>query len=292
MFADGFASSNGIDAGSSSNYTVDTSGKKISPTIGANAQIAQATGTAIGNMTSGGGLATSFDSTTSQAQAASSGGTAFSISGYNNTVGKDWGSGNTKTILQYKVWGPSDANILGGGGGTTCKLQGSTDNFSSSIVDLTSGDSFPTGSGQSINITSGITTTTAYRYHRVNCNGNGSNTIAYAEVQFFEAGSPDNMTLVTTTQTADASTGNVRVLMEIDNTATPTLNTDLTAEVTCDNGTNWASASLSSVGTGQAERKVVESVDQACGASGTSIKARIKTFNKLIPIHGLTVTWH
>lgn len=43
----------------------------------------------------------------------------------------------------------------------------------------------------------------------------------------------NNMTLVTTAQTADASVSNGRVLMEIDNIGAGVLNTDLTAEVTC-----------------------------------------------------------
>jgi hypothetical protein len=88
----------------------------------------------------------------------------------------------------------------------------------------------------------------------------------------------NNMTLVTMAQTADATVSNGRVLLEIDNSASPTLNTDLTVEVTCNSGTNWAAATLSLVGAGQAGRKVVETVDQAC-TSGTSFAARIKTLN-------------
>ena len=67
------------------------------------------------------------------------------------------------------------------------------------------------------------------------------------EVTFLSAPVSNNATIVTTAQTADASVSNVRVLIEFDNTATPTLNTDLTVEVTCNGGSNWASASLSAV---------------------------------------------
>lgn len=101
----------------------------------------------------------------------------------------------------------------------------------------------------------------------------------------------DNMTLVTATQTADASASNARVIMEIDNTATPILNTDITAEVTCNGGTNWTAATLASVGAGQAGRLVVETADTACTA-GTSVSARIKTLNnKNIPTYGTSITW-
>ncbi|HEY0236561.1 MAG TPA: DUF2793 domain-containing protein [Afipia sp.] len=103
----------------------------------------------------------------------------------------------------------------------------------------------------------------------------------------------DNMTLVTTAQTADATVSNGRVLIEYDNTASPALNTDLIVEVTCNGGANWTSASLSSVSSnGQAGRKIVETVDQAC-TSGTSFAARVKTLNnKNVPIYGLGLTVH
>ncbi|HEY0220026.1 MAG TPA: choice-of-anchor R domain-containing protein [Afipia sp.] len=101
-----------------------------------------------------------------------------------------------------------------------------------------------------------------------------------------------NMTLVTAAQTADATVSNVRVLLEYDNTANPTLNTDLTVEVTCDGGAHWTAASLSAVGAGQVGRKVVETVDQAC-TGGTSFAARVKTLNnKNIPIYGLSIVVH
>ncbi len=50
------------------------------------------------------------------------------------------------------------------------------------------------------------------------------------------------MTLVTIAQTVDSTVSYGRMLIEYDNTASPTLNTHLTAEVTCDGGSNWASA--------------------------------------------------
>jgi hypothetical protein len=103
----------------------------------------------------------------------------------------------------------------------------------------------------------------------------------------------DAMTLVTAAQTADSAVGNGRVLIEFDNADAPTLDTDLTVEVTCNGGANWAAAALSSVSTnGQGGRKIVETVDQVC-TGGTSFAARIKTFNgKNVPIHGVSLTVH
>lgn len=113
------------------------------------------------------------------------------------------------------------------------------------------------------------------------------------ELSFYTAGAAAPMTLVTTPQTADAALSNARILVEYDNSAIPTLNTDLTAEVTCDNGAHWASASFSSVSThGQSGHYVAETADAAC-TPGTIFAGRIKTFNgKNIPIYGVSLSVH
>ncbi|QQO22062.1 hypothetical protein JJB98_20050 [Bradyrhizobium diazoefficiens] len=82
-------------------------------------------------------------------------------------------------------------------------------------------------------------------------------------------------------------------MMEYDNSTLATLNTDLTAEVTCDNGVHWAAASLSSVSThAQSGHFVAETADTACTA-GTLFAARIKTFNgKNNPIYGVSLSVH
>lgn len=147
-------------------------------------QIPQGTGTLIGNMTASGGLAAAFDGVTSQTQAASSA-LNPSGSGFNNTVGKDWGAGVTKTVTQFSLWGPNNSGIVNTID-TTVKLQGSQNN--SAWVDLYTSATL-TGSGSSgytTTVNSGIDMSTAYRYHRLNFNGNGVNQSSVAEVQFFE----------------------------------------------------------------------------------------------------------
>jgi hypothetical protein len=70
------------------------------------------------------------------------------------------------------------------------------------------------------------------------------------------------------------------------------LNTDLTAEVSCDGGTTWTATTLVSAGTAQGGHKVAETEDASC-TSGTSFLARVKTFNnKVVEIHGLSLTVH
>jgi hypothetical protein len=100
------------------------------------------------------------------------------------------------------------------------------------------------------------------------------------------------MTLATASEAADSSVSHARVLLEFDNTATPALNSDLTVEVTCDGGANWAAATLSAVTAySQGGRSVAETADTACTA-GTSVAARIKTLNsKNVPIYGVALQW-
>jgi hypothetical protein len=102
-----------------------------------------------------------------------------------------------------------------------------------------------------------------------------------------------DMTLTTLSQTTDASVSNARALIEFDNVDVPTLNTDLIVEVTCDGGTNWSAATLSSVTAySQSGRKVAETADTACTA-GASFAARVKTANgKNVPIYGGSVAVH
>lgn len=302
-FSDGFADSGGINAGSSSNYTVTSS-----PAASANAAPTTTAGTPtliafnaagstnVGNMTGGAGIAAAFDSTTSQAAASSA---RLATAGVIQWVGKDYGSGNSHRIGRFRVFGPNNATLSGGGGAVTVRLYGS--NVSTGPTSPQDGTQISTGTNanttaETYDVT--VDSVTAYRWIwvTISTTGNAAPTDAIiAEAQFYDyvAGTTNNMTLVTTSQTADSTVSNGRVLLEYDNTATPTLNTDLTAEVTCNGGTNWASASLSAVtSNSQGGRKVAESVDQSCGANtGTSFAARIKTLNnKLVPVYGVSLT--
>jgi hypothetical protein len=287
QFADGYASSNGVDAGNSSNYTVDTAVTRIINTTTTGSQISTSGTTKTGSYTANGGLASAFDGVTSQTSAVSAV-TPTSTAGYNNTISVDWGVGVTKTVARFKVFTPTDSALLGGGGGSTLKLQGSTNN--STWVDLYTSGTVLATNGSSIDVSSGIDTSTAYRYHRINVNGNGTNGSFIAEIQFFAPSVTNNLTLVTTAQTADASVSKARILLEIDESiSAPVLNTDITAEVTCDGGSHWASASLTDVGAGQGGRRIGESGEIVCTA-GTSFAARIKTFNnKQVPIYALNL---
>lgn len=149
--------------------------------------IDRADGTAIGDMTFNGGLAAAFDITENQA------GTNCARGALNTTttyVGKDWGSGNTNTIYRVMVYGANDQGFHGGYTGTiVLTIQGSTDNFSSSVVDLgslTFTDTSNESAGREVFATD---VSTAYRYHRIkiqDTDNPGNNEMYCAEVKFYK----------------------------------------------------------------------------------------------------------
>jgi hypothetical protein len=103
-----------------------------------------------------------------------------------------------------------------------------------------------------------------------------------------------NMTVVTTAQVADASSSNVRAMVEFDAAATPVGGTDFKIEASCDGGAHYTFAATYTVVTthSQGGRSVVETDDIACTA-GTSIQLRLTSLtNKLIPFYGVGAEWH
>ena len=131
--------------------------------------------------------------------------------GSNDWAGKDWGSGNTKTVTGFRAW--NNENTYGfnvGGANVEIKLQGSTDSFSSSVVDLGTTGSVADGQGAAypfkIEKLTGITTTTAYRYHRLYFNN--TTDIRWSELELYDNPSTVNATgtLISDQQTAPALT--------------------------------------------------------------------------------------
>lgn len=147
------------------------------------------TGSVIGDMTANGGLAAAFDGELTEVWTADMAGDTSGDSDAN--VGKDWGSGVTKIITRFRV------SFQGSGGsgpyGTTSAsatltLQGSSDGSSWTTL-YTHSSSIAGDNGSIIDVATGITVTTAYRYHRVRLVGSSGGLNTYlAEVEFYEDG--------------------------------------------------------------------------------------------------------
>ncbi len=93
---------------------------------------------------------------------------------------------------------------------------------------------------------------------------------------------PASMTLVSNSTTAQATptTGDI-VMTYTDGSGTATVNTDLKAYISRDNGTTWTQATLSSEGTtGGHTILTAHNVDISSQPSGTSMRYKIETLNQ------------
>ena len=165
-------------------------------------QIAQGTGTAIGDLTGQGGLAGAFNGTRFQAYASGAATTGSQATGY---IGKNWGS--SKTITGFILYSPTNFGFVGSGGSTfTVKLYGkngapssATDGtllFTSSSVNdnliSTNGERGAIKYFADTTITSEETissfTTTAFTYHWVVITPNTSESVHVGQIEFYEDG--------------------------------------------------------------------------------------------------------
>ncbi|RAU23804.1 hypothetical protein CU669_01570 [Paramagnetospirillum kuznetsovii] len=253
---------------------------------GSTSMIAQATGTAIGDMTGGGGLAGAFDGVTSQSVTAS----ATKSSATNSYIGKNLGTGHRIASGIYYV--PADGNMVAGPTASTVYLQGSNDGSSWTTLGSADGAvTYPT----SVTVTSGDTAT-AYSYVRLYVVPTVSGSeIRCAEARFYEVANPPNMTVASNAYTAQSAPSTLSLVAEYqDISGTAVINTDITFEVSRDNGTTWTAVTMTDFGPSpiSGARVLKGSASAAGQPSGTSLKWRIKTFNtKEQRVHGLWMQW-
>tara|TARA_R110000765_G_scaffold421253_1_gene527250 strand:- start:514 stop:2211 length:1698 start_codon:yes stop_codon:yes gene_type:complete len=262
----------------------------------AQAEVSYSGSANIGDMTFGGGLATAFDDNINQGMTAC----ARSNTGVNLAtafVGKDWGSGNTKTITGVKVYGSSDQGYIDGTGSTV-------------TIDVLGSNTTPSNSGDgtvlatvvtamtdisSVNLQEKLTgfTETAFRFVWVRLSPNPNCTMAFAEIEFFETNAL-NMELISTPFTAtSAPTTSVLGFQTVENDAT-TINTDLKGFVSRDGGSNFTEMTLALKSTlGQTGTKYYECAETTLtSTSGSSMVYKITTHNaKDIQIHGVALSW-
>lgn len=151
--------------------------------IAVQTQIPQGTGTATGDMTSGGGNGAAFDGNNNQNNAAS----AYKGTSSVAYIGKDWGAGNDKIVTGFKAWGSNNLGFESGTNSVTIRLIGHTSNDPGSGTDLGSITFTDTNTNTERSKLTGLTVTTAYRYHwlKIETSSGAFDTIC-AECQFFE----------------------------------------------------------------------------------------------------------
>ena len=285
-----------IDTSTSTNETYDAAGDYYT-SLGADSALDLSglteTADGIGTQTR---PAAKFDGNLDQAHAAA---TIWNADATTFAFGVDHGSGVTRVIKSATYTSVNDANggffAASSGGNLTWKMQGSTDD--SSWVDLggnLTADAVYSASSATASHT--MTSTTAYRYHRVHVTKNSGSAgyLRLAEAQFFVAGAALNMTLVSNAFTATAAPATGRIHIQVNPVDSITINTDLTAEISRDGGTTWSTATLVLKETLKDGTVAYEdnSVNISGQPSGTSMKYRIKTFNtKEVQVHGVVFQW-
>lgn len=144
-------------------------------------------GTPIGNMTGLGGLASSFDGNLhknlDRCSAPVGGIQRPALAGYNNRIGMDWGKGNKKLITGFKLHHATDMYFMQTAA-INLKLEASDDG----VVwqNLYVGAGLASGGAPSLVVTGGIKRAVAYRFHRINIQGNGLNALVICQVTFAE----------------------------------------------------------------------------------------------------------
>ena len=288
---DEFEDEASVDTATSTNETYDATLDLYKPTPPSEVAIGQGVGTAIGDMTENGGLAAAFDSNFSQAFTA-----AAVKTGTTGNAGKDWGSGVTKKIAKFAVHSPTTEGFTESSSPTDLKfkLEGSQDNSAWTTLFTSAG--FTDGTNLTKTYSDSVDTfimTTAYRYHRVVIiNGAGAK-VGYEELEFWEAGTIPNMTLLSNAFTATAVPTTGRIVLFQEDVDTTTINADIKAYVSRDGGTTYTQITLADQGDYESGKQILSGkVDISAQPSGTSMKWKVETLNnKNLNLHGVSLSW-
>lgn len=287
--SDVFTDETGVDTGASTNQLYDAAGNYYA-NLGAAAVIPVGYGTITGDLTGGGGLTVLFNSAVETGILSAK--RAVDKTGWG---GKDWGAGAAKTVNRYIWYGPVDDTVSGSSPDTvTYWLEGSsTGAWAGEEVILHTG-SVTDIVGVMVDVTAGITVTTAYRYHRIRFLQNHASSliVQIGELVFFDNPTA-NMTLLSVATTALAQPDNVFAVLWHEAIDAITINTDLTVEASRDGGTTWTAGTLSQAAalTGS-EQILTASAVVSAQPAGTSMKWKVKTLNtKSQRLHGISEQW-
>lgn len=241
-----------------------------------------------GNLTSGGGLAAARDGVTAQALGATAGGGNGPFTAADIVI--DFGSGNTITATEAKMYSSSDYGFSNNGvdynlNVITLTVYGSNTSNTGPWTQLSqlTGQNNTTGSTQTKTLT--IASPAAYRYYKGEISRTGGGNV-YAALAEFELtpNSPGglDMTLI---PDAAVTVSSAPVFMDAyflwkDDSGSAVIGTDLTVELSRDNGTTYTAATLSTLAAYDSTYSVIKArANVGAQPSGTSMLCRIKTLN-------------
>lgn len=276
--ADEFEDTTGIG---SSDGTYDATGDYIHNPGGYGSNVLTG-GTATGNDEGGGAASNAFDGNT---------GTIWSPSLNYAATWVRYQLGSAKTLTKYQFAMSTNSTVQ-------ARLQSVTLEGSNNGSSWTALDTWSNAGGWGIALgwnTRSFTNSTAYLYYRWTFNHSPDYYVPIAEMQGFETVSPANITVVSTATTAEAGTTGTeaRIVLLHQPVSSVTLNTDVTVEVSRDNGTTWTTGTLANEGAFDATTNVLTAVPAiSAQPAGTSMKWRYKTLNnKEQRLHGVWLQW-
>lgn len=199
----------------------------------------------------------------------------------------DLGSGNGVAINRYKL-------ITANSGNTnvrpmTWTLEGSNDDSAWTTLDTVADGEIVDG----VEKTFDFVNSTAYRYYRINITATeGGHEPMITELEGY-AGAINDMTLISEPQTAEVEPKTARIVVFEEDVDAVTINTDLKAYVSRDDGTTWTQITLSDEGDyGSGARILTGQIGITAQPSGTDMRYKIETDNqKNLRIHGVALTW-
>jgi len=306
---DEFVDNTGIDTSASTGEFI--SGGVVSGTFsfdGAETLVGDGVGTPIGDMTEQGGLTAAFDGTDHPgyaSSAASANKTASEIS----FIGKNWGTGNAKSITKIKIhstsneaWSSTNNDAISNGG-MQIQLYGNNVNDTSTATALGTISSAFNGRSFSDEVTSTTTGSGLFQYHWIGLKSSstaGNRTHFMGEAEFYEEAltSATNFTLISTATTASSvPTSSSLIFIMENNLGTATLNTDIKGYISRDNGSNYTEVTLVDEGTYGSNQKIIvaHDVDISSQPSGTSMRYKIQSFNqgssKITKVRAVSLGW-
>ena len=295
-FMDEYEDESGIDLVNSENQVYNSSDDYYSPVLDTSELIAQNIGTPFGDMTAGGSLASGFDNNQSQGFGIGPRGVPANGFGY---IGKDWDIGNTNTILAYNIYGSNDYGFDSSSqidSTITTQLYGSNSlpiNSTDGVLLQSSTFTDPNNASVQV-INSGINTSTSYRYHWVRISSSRTaEVIALSEIEFYKVVTIENMELISLAQTAANVPTAIRVVLFEEDVDSITINTDLKAYISRDNGSTYSQVTLEDEGNYITGARILSGVVTISGQpSGSNIKYKIEILNsKNLKLHGVGISW-
>lgn len=108
----------------------------------------------------------------------------------------------------------------------------------------------------------------------------------------YAVGMTNNMTLIANAVTAEAEPTQARIVLFEEDVDAVTLNTDIKAWVSIDNGSNYDQITLADEGDWETGKRILSGIVDVSARTGTSIKYKVTTHNgKELKLHGTACSW-